>query len=67
MDIKKFIADLCNTIWKLMISVLLVGFLYAWITDTLVESDLMFGVYYLVVNAAFLVVELVMRKFQNGK
>lgn len=67
MNTKLFVAELCNTVWKLLLTVFFVSILYAWITDTFIESDKMFAVYYLVVNSAFLVADLVMRKLANGK
>lgn len=63
----KFYADLCRTIWQFMIGLIVASFLYAYVTDTLIASDLDFSIYYLIITSGFITTDVVLRYLWKKK
>ncbi|UYD60329.1 hypothetical protein OPFAMLBM_00330 [Aeromonas phage avDM12-TAAL] len=58
----KFFQKLCCTLWQLLLGTLLFAAGQAWITDTFIESDGPFAMYFGAVIVVFIVVDIMLRK-----
>lgn len=63
----KFIADLCRTLWQILLGVISTSFVYAYFTDTLIESDFEFSLYFLSVISLFVLIDLILRYLWKKK